>query len=386
MNERILFVDDDPNILEAYQRKLQRVLAVETALGGEEGLRTLEDRGPFAVVVADMQMPQMDGIEFLSQVKERYPETVRMMLTGNADTQVAIQAVNEGNIFRFLTKPCPADIFGKALVAGLNQYRLICAEKELLEGTVSGVVELLAEVLSWVDPEAFGRTMQLRNYVKTIAALLHRKDLNEIQLAATLSQIGYMGIPHDILARTYSGQELSEDERQALRTVPSLGRELVARIPRLEQVAQIIFYQNKGFDGSGYPEDTVSGNEIPMGSRILKVALDLLDLEHQGRTRGESIGEMRKHDVRYDPRVFYAAIEAFGKTEHAEGAAEFITMPLRLGELRAGLTLACPIETMDARLLVRSGTIITETLLLRIKQFSELVSIKEPVMVRLPAH
>lgn len=386
MDERILFVDDDPNILEAYQRKLQRVLAVETALGGEEGLRILGERGPFAVVVADMQMPQMDGIEFLSQVKERYPETVRMMLTGNADTRVAIQAVNEGNIFRFLTKPCPADIFGKSLVAGLNQYRLICAEKELLEGTVSGVVELLAEVLSWVDPEAFGRTMQLRNYVKTIAALLHRKDLNEIQLAATLSQIGYMGIPHDILTRTYSGQELSEDERQALRIVPSLGRELVARIPRLEQVAQIIFYQNKGFDGSGYPEDTVSGNEIPMGSRILKVSLDLLDLEHQGKTRGESIGEMRKYDVRYDPRVFYAAIEAFGKTEQTEGAAEFITMPLRLGELRAGLTLACPIETMDSRLLVRSGTLITETLLLRIKQFSELVSIREPVMVRLPAH
>lgn len=385
MNERILFVDDDPNILEAYQRKLQRVMPVETALGGEEGLRILDERGPFAVVVADMNMPSMNGIEFLAQVKEKHPDTVRMMLTGNADTRVAIQAVNEGNIFRFLTKPCPSDVFGNALVAGLNQYRLIRAEKELLEGTVSGVVELLAEVLSWVDPEAFGRTMQLRNHVKAIATALRRKDINEILLAATLSQIGYMAIPHEILARAYAGETLSKEEQNALNAVPSLAKELVSRIPRLGEVSRIILYQNKGFDGSGYPEDSVSGNDIPMGARILKVALDLLDFEHQGKSRGEAIGEMRKRNDAYDPRVLYAAIDSFGKSGGNVEGTEFVDMPLRLGELRPGLTLAYHIETMDGRMLVRSGTLITDALLVRIKQFSELVSIKQPIVVRLPA-
>src|SRR5579862_8246205 len=133
MQERILCVDDEANILAAHQRNLRKQFALEVALGPDEGLAVLERNGPFAVVVSDMRMPVMNGVEFLSRVKQKWPDTVRMVLTGNADVSNAIQSVNQGNIFRFLTKPCPTEQFTHALQDGIAQYQLIKAERELLE-------------------------------------------------------------------------------------------------------------------------------------------------------------------------------------------------------------------------------------------------------------
>src|ERR1700733_8122058 len=103
MSNRILCVDDDINILEGYQRALRKEFDITTAPGGEEALVKIRDEGPFAVVVSDMRMPGMDGIQLLTRIKQVAPESVRIMLTGNADQQTAMNAVNEGNIFRFLT-------------------------------------------------------------------------------------------------------------------------------------------------------------------------------------------------------------------------------------------------------------------------------------------
>ncbi len=383
MNEKILFVDDDPNILDAYRRKLRGVLHVETAEGGAEGLRVVMERGPFAVVVADMRMPGMDGVEFLARVKDIAPETVRMMLTGNADINVAMQAVNEGNIFRFLTKPCPPDILGNALIAAIRQYRLVTAEKELLEGTLKGAVELLAEILSWVDPEAFGRTLQLRNHAKALGKRLQIGDLWELELAATLSQIGYMSVPHETLARAYAHQPLTKDEENAIATAPLVAHELVARIPRLDSVARIILYQHKLFNGGGFPEDNVAGKDIPLGSRILKVILDMLKLESEGYSKRDALKEMRKRDGWYDSSVLYAAVDLFaGRTEIGDMPVPK-EIALSLGDLRAGLTIADDITTMDGRLLVRGGAVITDALLVRIKKFAGLVGVKEPIRVLL---
>jgi DNA-binding NtrC family response regulator len=127
MNEKILCVDDEANILESYQRTLRKQYLIDTALGAEKGLATIGSQGPYAVIVSDMRMPGMDGIQFLAKVKDMLPDTVRIMLTGQADQYTAIQAVNEGNIFRFLTKPCSPDVLTKALDAGIQQYRLITA-------------------------------------------------------------------------------------------------------------------------------------------------------------------------------------------------------------------------------------------------------------------
>ena len=131
MTERVLFVDDDPQILNAFRRGLRKRLDLHTAEGGKAGLEALEKEGPFAVVVSDQQMPEMDGITLLREVKNRAPLTVRMMLTGNADQGTAAAAVNEGHIFRFLTKPCTPDELAAAVDAAKEQYRLVTAERDL---------------------------------------------------------------------------------------------------------------------------------------------------------------------------------------------------------------------------------------------------------------
>ena len=121
-----------PTCLQAFQRQLRKDFDLVAACGGQEGLDALGSHGPFAVIVSDMRMPGMDGIEFLAQARKRAPDSVRIMLTGCADQRTAINAVNTGRIFRFLAKPCPPEALANALREGIAQYRLITAEKDLL--------------------------------------------------------------------------------------------------------------------------------------------------------------------------------------------------------------------------------------------------------------
>ena len=150
--ERVLFVDDEPSVLDGIRRTLRKQVDIQTAAGGADGLRIMQEAGPFALVVSDMRMPGMSGPQFLAKVREQAPETVRMILSGQADFQATIAAVNEGHIYRFLSKPCPGDQLFAAITDGLNQYRLITAEKVLLEQTLSGSVKMLIEILGLVSP------------------------------------------------------------------------------------------------------------------------------------------------------------------------------------------------------------------------------------------
>ena len=162
MAEKILLVDDDSNILDGYRRSLSNEFLMETALGGTEALALATDKGPYAVVISDMRMPGMDGIQLLSQIKAVSPDTIRVMLTGNADMETAINAINEGSIFRFLNKPCSKEVMARTITAALVQYRLVTAEKQLLEQTLSGSLQVLTEVLSLVNPAAFSRAERAR--------------------------------------------------------------------------------------------------------------------------------------------------------------------------------------------------------------------------------
>jgi serine phosphatase RsbU (regulator of sigma subunit) len=130
VSNRVLFVDDDPKILAAFQRQLRKKVVIETVESGAEGLEVLRRDGPFSLVVTDYCMPSMNGIEFLGRAREIAPETVRIMLTGSADLGAAIQAVNQGNIFRFLTKPCSSDNLLEAVQAGIHEYRRTHKERK----------------------------------------------------------------------------------------------------------------------------------------------------------------------------------------------------------------------------------------------------------------
>jgi DNA-binding NtrC family response regulator len=176
MSDRVLFVDDEPNVLEGIQRSLRKQVDLQTAGSGAEGLRVLTEAGPFALVVSDMRMPTMNGAQFLAKVREQSPDTVRMILSGQADLQATIAAVNEGHIYRFLSKPCPAEQLLVAIADGLKQHRLITAEKVLLEQTLSGCVTMLIEILGMVSPAASSRASRLQRYTVGLAKALELPD------------------------------------------------------------------------------------------------------------------------------------------------------------------------------------------------------------------
>ena len=380
MTKRILCVDDDSNILAGFERKLRKRFSVDTALGSLEGLDRLEKHGPYAVVVADMQMPTMDGVEFLARVKQKYPDTVRMMLTGQADLQVAMNAVNEGNIFRFLTKPCVTETLVNALDAGLYHHRLITAERELLQKTLRGAINVLTEILSTVDPQSFGKATLLRDLSRTFTTRVGTDKSWAIEVAATLSQIGLVTIPPDVVAESRSETTLSEIKNDMLTRVPELSHNLIANIPRLETVSEIVLYQDKHFDGTGFPRDTVAGKEIPEGARILKILSDLLTTETEHNSRSTALTIMQSRRGWYDPVILNLAIEFFG-TEETTESAKIRSKAISVVEMEPGQFLLSDVTTTGGLLLLASGHQVTATSVLRIQNIAKLSGIREPILV-----
>jgi serine phosphatase RsbU (regulator of sigma subunit) len=132
MKDKVLLVDDDAMVLAGLKRQLRNQFNVDTALSGEDALKQVLENGPYAVIVSDFMMPGMNGIEFLSRVKKSNPDTVRMMLTGTADMPTAIRAVNEGSIFQFHPKPCPADTLCQAIQSAIGEYRKVTSDQRQL--------------------------------------------------------------------------------------------------------------------------------------------------------------------------------------------------------------------------------------------------------------
>jgi response regulator RpfG family c-di-GMP phosphodiesterase len=308
MSEKVLFVDDEPQVLDGYRRQLGRKYRMECASGGEEALERISTDGPFAVVVSDMNMPGMNGIQFLSKVRAVAPDTVRMMFTGT-DQSTAVEAINKGEILRYLTKPCTTEVLDSALEAGLAQYRQTIAERNLLSSTLIGTVKLLSEVLAAARPVAFGRTERVRVLVRRLAKKAAPTLMWRAELAALLSQIGCIGLSEEVLTKAYAGKQIVARDAELFREHPQVGRNLLKAVPRLEAVADIVLQQEKHFDGGGFPADNVAGEEIPIEARILKVALDLDSLTFAGAKLPDAIAEMNTRAGRYDQAVLEIATQ-----------------------------------------------------------------------------
>jgi response regulator RpfG family c-di-GMP phosphodiesterase len=383
MNEKILFVDDDSNLLDSMERSLRRQFRVDTALGAEAGLATMAKTGPYAVVFSDRQMPNMDGIQFLARVREQSPNTVRIMLTGNVDLEQAGRAVNEGNIFRFLVKPCPQETLIRTVESALAQYRLVTAEKELLDKTLSGSIKLLTDILSMVDVKSFGRAERLRDLITKISEKISLTDLWQIHLAALLSPIGYVTLPSDIVIKAREGAMLSKPEEQLVEATPEIAARLLGNIPRLEGVAKIARYQHKRFDGGGFPTDTIQGEAIPFGARLLKILNDMLQLEAKGDSQSEAWSELTRRKGWYDPNLLASLEDYFGLlNDKPDKTAQ--TISIEANNLAVGMLLTSDVYTRDGTLILSAGHYINGMILERVHNFNLIYGIKEPIFVRMP--
>ena len=377
MNEKILLVDDEPAVLQGYQRLLRGEFNTDTAVGGVGALIALQNNGPYAVVVSDMRMPQMDGVELLTKIKTLSPDTVRIMLTGNADVQTAAKAVNQGNIFRFLTKPCDKELMATTLTAALLQYRLVTAEKQLLEQTLSGSVQVLTEVLSLVNPAAFGRAARARRYIHHIVTRLSLGSHWKFDVAAMMSQLGCVAIAPEIIDGVYTGRELSPQEQAQYETHPMIARDLLSKIPRMEPIAWIVAHQSKPISVEGDIADRDKA-DMRLGAQILQVALAFDGLLRKGISRVEVATRLSRQHRGLDPRIFQALVEL----EPEAGDKQVRGVPI--AEILPGMIVEQEIRTGAGVLVVAKGQEVTSPLLLKLKNFHAAQAIEGTVQFSSP--
>lgn len=380
MNKKILFVDDEPHILEGYQRVLRKQFDIFTAAGGEQAIATLENSDEFSVIVSDMRMPGMDGVRFLGRAAEISPNTVRIMLTGDAEQQTAMSAVNEGRIFRFLTKPCTPEALGKTIAAGIEQYSLITAEKELLEETLSKSLEVMVDILATVNPTAFSRSARVKRMARDIAARLGLENVWELEIAATLSQIGCIGVPEEILQKIAACQPLDERELRLYCRHAQVGCDLVKRIPRMETVAEIIANQNRRVSDE-IKADSLSATaaKATTSARVLKAALDFDKLLDFGDTPHDAFAALAARDGWYDSVVLDALKEII-----EENVEQYTSEPVSVGHLKMGMLVDEPVISNRGLVLLDAGQEITLSVILRLNNFAEAGIIKDKIRARVP--
>lgn len=274
---RVLLVDDEPLVLEGLRRSVNKEFAADLAEGPEEGLGKLRKNGPYAVVVSDMCMPGMDGAEFLATVRIISPDSVRVMLTGHNDKEVAMRAVNEGRIFQFLSKPVNAEQLLAALHDCVAEYDAARSEKEKLEIAVEALEQLdlgtltaLARAIDAKSTWTAGHSERVTNLALKIghAIGLPAGDLQIMHRGGLLHDIGKIGTPPTILDKP---GKLEPEEMQTMRDHVKIGVRILEPIPCFREALPIVAQHHEWFDGSGYPAG-LAGENISLHARILAVA------------------------------------------------------------------------------------------------------------------
>lgn len=369
MLKRILFVDDDPRILQALEREFRKQFEIQTALGPEAALRQVSERGPFAVVVSDLRMPGMDGIEFLTRVKQLAPDTIRIILTGNADLGAAIGAVNQGKVFQFLNKPCPPQVLARTLESALEQYRLITVERELIEQTLRGSVAVLTEILSLANPVAFSRAQRIHRYVQHMVETMKLKDRWQYELAAMLSQIGSVTVPGDLFDKSYRGDPLSPAELEVLSSQCRIGQDLLVKIPRLEEVAQMVAHQRDSWADTSGCSDLVR-----TGANLLRIATDLDEQVMRGNSLDSIVVEM------IACRDYNSGLVRALQRLHVDQAKNE-TRLVHLPQLQSQMIVNSGIYSQTGRLLLARGQVLTDSAIARLNSFASLFGVVEPISV-----
>ena len=373
--EKVLFVDDEPAVLEGYQRLLRKEFNLEVAPGGEQALEAIATRGPFAAVFSDMRMPGMNGIQFLTKVRACAPDTVHLMLTGHADLQSVMDAVNEGCVFRFLTKPCELQVLAKAVNAAMMQYRLLISEKELLEKTLHGSIQVLTEILSFTNPAAFACATRMRRYVQHVAAKLNLPSSWRYEIAAMLSQLGCVTLHPDTVNAIYAGEQLTPDEQANYENHPMVTWNLLSNIPRMQPIAWIIAQQN-GLAKPLRPSEDGDLAGLEFGARLLRCVRAYDRLVNRGDSHHEAMKVLYAEADRSDHPI----LDAMQDMPSCEDNVQVRVCPINA--LTSGMILDADVKTDTGLLVVARGQEVSASLIARLRSFAQRGVIAERVRVR----
>lgn len=348
----VLCVDDEPQILAGLSVSLRRRYEVVPATSGAEALAVLASRPDVAVVVSDMRMPVMDGAAFLAKAKDVAPDAVRMLLTGYTDIDAAMNAVNQGQIFRFLTKPCPTMTLLSSVYHAVEQHKLVTAQRVLLEQTLRGVIKTLTGVLAVTSPVSFGRAARVKAKVSKLAAALELPDCWQVEVAAMLSQLGGIVLAPDTAERVYHGQPLSEEEERAVARVPEITDQLLANIPRMEDVRGILAASAKPYLYFEAIEEEREAR-LARAGHVLKIAIDFDILETTHRSSVAAIDALQARAGDYDASVLAALPALLGPGSTHE------PRKVPYADLQVGMIVAEDVHLDSGALLVARGLELT---------------------------
>ncbi len=422
----VLFVDDEPNILNSVQRILRKApYKVLTANSPDYALELVEQQ-PITLVVSDFRMPTMDGVTFLEKVQKISPDTIRMLLTGFADAESAIRAINNGQVFRYLKKPIKESELLEALLSGIHQYELVMENRRLMQLTQKQNEELkrfnqqlekmvqersqeiiqqkkeLERLYSQLDNSfteiirAFMTLIEMKNpqigsHSRRVAALSRRftnflqipkQEIRDIEVAALLHDIGKITLPDEIIQKTKN--ELSTQQLHLLNAHPEIGASILNEIPDLKTIAEMIEAHHENYDGSGFPQKLKS-HEIPVGARIIAI-LNTFDhfitKEHLDRSlRLELAIEYlnAESNKRFDPNFVKHFINFLKSSSRYKHTAQVISMALN--QLEVGMVLANDVRTKSGLLLLRKDQILNSIMIKRLHHYNKIDPIIEPIKI-----
>ncbi|MFZ5993765.1 MAG: HD domain-containing phosphohydrolase [Thermodesulfobacteriota bacterium] len=399
----ILLVDDEENILSSLQRLLRREnYNVITNTSPAKALETLRHEA-VSLIISDQRMPEMDGTEFLERAREIQPEAARIMLTGYADISAAMAAINQGQVYRFITKPWNDLDLKTTIKQAIDFYNLRQENQRLFELTVRQNAEL-KELNENLEKKVEERTQEINrlykelqsSYFKTIrifmdlmqmydpalgghakrVAVLSRllaekcelqgEELDVVEAAGSLHDVGLIGIPREIIRK--KGSERTAAEKALYEQHPALGYAILNSVPKLDQVSILVKSHHERFDGAGYP-DRLKKEEIPLGARIIAVA-NVYDHLSARRdiSREDVLHRLRKLAGELDPSVVSAAIEVFSAIKKEDRGEVAVT----LEDLRPDMILARELKTHSGRLLMPKDAVLKEAYLEKIRKFHEI--------------
>jgi response regulator RpfG family c-di-GMP phosphodiesterase len=376
---RVVCVDDEPHVAGGLALHLRRRYDVEIATSGQAGLELLDRLPEAAVVISDMRMPHMNGAEFLAKALAAHPNTTRILLTGHSEVDAAIAAVNQGQVFRFLVKPCPPPELLRTVDAAAELHRLSRAERELLEKTLHGSIKMLSEIMAISNPVAFGRGARIKQLVSQVAEKLGETDRWQAEVAAMLSQLGTITLPNETAEKLYYGTPLSSDEQRMVERAPDISEQLLANIPRLEIVRAILAARAEPYRSQEGAELSAEQKTIRRGAELLRAANDFDLLEAQGLTGAKALETLKGRSDQYNPDVLRALQEVGGSQRSDECIRE-----ISLAALKPGMVFASDVKMTTGTLFVARGYEVTESFLERIRNFRP-GSVKEPFRVSIRA-
>jgi response regulator RpfG family c-di-GMP phosphodiesterase len=396
-NNRVLYVDDEESLLAAFSSLLRREHVEVTTLNTPQEIETILHRdGPFAMVFSDLRMPGMDGVAVLEQVSKMHPQTIRVLVTGFADHESTIRAINDGGIQRYIPKPWDDKSIRALVREGIRSHNLEShnvhlmeelktrneAMKELLQGTLAGSTRILSDLVGHVNPEAAAQVDRIRRAGKTVLGMIPNVgsvERWEALRAFDLFNLGIAALPAWILVGLAKHGLASMERFPHATTHNLLASDMLKEIPRFEGVARIIRLQQKDYNGSGPPAtDAVAGVEIPLGARILHVLLDL-DRQSTKHFRGRAVLEqMARHPEKYDVSIIRTLLE--GKSASQSSAVSSVHS---LDELQTGALLLDDVVTGDGQVLLRKGMTISDGALVMIRQWARHDTVVLPIQVQM---